>query len=296
MNENVYSSNDWNIMRYHKENDQTRNILTSLYYRYQPKGYSFCVGHPVVNRKLPISEAGCHFEPLPKLFGKRCRRCMRTLGSMDIVQRCMNLTYHSHCFTCYYCNSPFNKGDEYHAIDGEIFCPHDYHHVQQLQSGEHVVNLYEDTHHESSRKTPKRPRTILNAQQRRQFKSAFEKSAKPCRKVREQLAKETGLSVRVVQVWFQNQRAKMKKMNRKEGESDSYKGSANGEERSAEDVHSSEDEGFPNDQIMHQDSPFLDMDSDECDLIKSSSLTNLSNPIQKLYHMTSSQIYFPYSS
>lgn len=33
--------------------------------------------------------------------------------------------------------------------------------------------------------------------------------------VREALAKETGLSVRVVQVWFQNQRAKMKKIQRK---------------------------------------------------------------------------------
>jgi len=33
--------------------------------------------------------------------------------------------------------------------------------------------------------------------------------------VREALAKDTGLSVRVVQVWFQNQRAKMKKIQRK---------------------------------------------------------------------------------
>ncbi|KJH46007.1 homeobox domain protein [Dictyocaulus viviparus] len=68
--------------------------------------------------------------------------------------------------------------------------------------------LFDFDSSESSRKTPKRPRTILNATQRKQFKAAFEKSAKPCRKIREQLAKETGLSVRVVQVWFQNQRAK----------------------------------------------------------------------------------------
>lgn len=40
-------------------------------------------------------------------------------------------------------------------------------------------------------------------------------SPKPCRKIREALAKDTGLSVRVVQVWFQNQRAKMKKIQRK---------------------------------------------------------------------------------
>ncbi|XP_071322658.1 LIM/homeobox protein LMX-1.2-like [Trachinotus anak] len=63
---------------------------------------------------------------------------------------------------------------------------------------------------------PKRPRTILTTQQRRAFKASFEVSSKPCRKVRETLAAETGLSVRVVQVWFQNQRAKMKKLARRQ--------------------------------------------------------------------------------
>lgn len=52
------------------------------------------------------------------------------------------------------------------------------------------------------RRGPKRPRTILNTQQRRAFKASFEISPKPCRKVRENLAKETGLSLRIVQVCF----------------------------------------------------------------------------------------------
>uniref|UniRef100_A0A1I8IIH3 LIM homeobox transcription factor 1-alpha n=1 Tax=Macrostomum lignano TaxID=282301 RepID=A0A1I8IIH3_9PLAT len=62
----------------------------------------------------------------------------------------------------------------------------------------------------------KRPRTILSTGQRRKFKSAFEVNPKPSRKVRESLAAETGLSVRVVQVWFQNQRAKVKKLARRQ--------------------------------------------------------------------------------
>ncbi|KAI1718844.1 homeobox domain-containing protein [Ditylenchus destructor] len=71
-------------------------------------------------------------------------------------------------------------------------------------------------HGGTAKKLPKRPRTILNAQQRKAFKHAFDRGPKPSRKIREQLAKDTGLSVRVVQVWFQNQRAKMKKENRKQ--------------------------------------------------------------------------------
>lgn len=85
---------------------------------------------------------------------------------------------------------------------------------------------------QDGRRGPKRPRTILTTAQRRAFKASFEISQKPCRKVRnlkfcfskkilidlnnlkkvrETLAKETGLSVRIVQVWFQNQRAKVSK-------------------------------------------------------------------------------------
>ncbi len=68
----------------------------------------------------------------------------------------------------------------------------------------------------SSRRVTKRPRTILNAIQRYDFREAFKQSPKPCRKVREHLASKTGLSVRVVQVWFQNERAKMKKIQRRQ--------------------------------------------------------------------------------
>ena len=62
----------------------------------------------------------------------------------------------------------------------------------------------------------KRPRTVLTLPQRRRFQQAFQINPKPCRKVREALGAETNLHPRVVQVWFQNQRAKMKKINRKQ--------------------------------------------------------------------------------
>lgn len=60
----------------------------------------------------------------------------------------------------------------------------------------------EDIYHSriDGRRGPKRPRTILTTQQRRAFKASFDISPKPCRKIREGLAKDTGLSIRIVQV------------------------------------------------------------------------------------------------
>lgn len=83
------------------------------------------------------------------------------------------------------------------------------------QSFEDDYIIEEHVRTRDGRRGPKRPRTILTSSQRRQFKASFDMSPKPCRKVREALAKDTGLTVRVVQVWFQNQRAKMKKVQRK---------------------------------------------------------------------------------
>ncbi|KAM4880204.1 LIM homeobox transcription factor 1-alpha-like [Sylvia borin] len=80
-------------------------------------------------------------------------------------------------------------------------------------------------------KRPKRPRTILSSQQRRAFRASFQVSPKPCRKVREALAAQTGLTLRVVQVWFQNQRAKMKKLARRQQQENS-RGGISGSRRS----------------------------------------------------------------
>ena len=50
----------------------------------------------------------------------------------------------------------------------------------------------------------KRPRTTITARQMEVLKNAYKTSPKPARHVREQLAADTGLDMRVVQVWFQN--------------------------------------------------------------------------------------------
>uniref|UniRef100_A0A3P8UJ71 LIM homeobox transcription factor 1, alpha n=1 Tax=Cynoglossus semilaevis TaxID=244447 RepID=A0A3P8UJ71_CYNSE len=133
--------------------------------------------------------------------------------------------FHLRCFTCSVCSCSLQTGDRCILRDGQILCAReDYH--QGLTSPTSSESKSEDEEEEEEgeestkvkgnqnrpedleSKRPKRPRTILTTQQRRTFKASFEVSSKPCRKVRETLAAETGLSVRVVQVWFQNQRAK----------------------------------------------------------------------------------------
>ena len=62
----------------------------------------------------------------------------------------------------------------------------------------------------------KRPRTTITAKQLDTLRSAYNQSSKPSRHVREQLSQETGLDMRVIQVWFQNRRAKDKRMRKEE--------------------------------------------------------------------------------
>jgi len=56
------------------------------------------------------------------------------------------------------------------------------------------------------------PRTTIKAKQLEVLKTAFNQTPKPTRHIREQLAKETGLTMRVIQVWFQNKRSKERRM------------------------------------------------------------------------------------
>ena len=63
----------------------------------------------------------------------------------------------------------------------------------------------------------KRPRTTITSMQLDALKRAYTASVKPARQVRERLSAETGLDMRVVQVWFQNRRAKEKRLRRDVG-------------------------------------------------------------------------------
>uniref|UniRef100_A0A670IG57 LIM homeobox transcription factor 1-alpha n=1 Tax=Podarcis muralis TaxID=64176 RepID=A0A670IG57_PODMU len=165
-----------------------------------------------------------------KLFQTKCSGCLKAVAPSEFIMRVLENVYHVHCFSCCECERRLQRGDEFVLKEGQLLCRSDYEKERDMLSAispaptESVKSEDEDGSHPQGKgseeakdhKRSKRPRTILTTQQRRAFKASFEVSSKPCRKVRETLAAETGLTVRVVQVWFQNQRAKMKKIARRQ--------------------------------------------------------------------------------
>ncbi|CAF4416588.1 unnamed protein product, partial [Adineta steineri] len=67
-----------------------------------------------------------------------------------------------------------------------------------------IITVFHDTN--------KRSRTTVTQKQLEILKKVYTTSIKPGRHIRESLAKDTGLDIRVVQVWFQNRRAKEKRL------------------------------------------------------------------------------------
>ena len=86
----------------------------------------------------------------------------------------------------------------------------------------------------------KRPRTTITAKQLETLRNAYNQSSKPSRHVREQLSQDTGLDMRVIQVWFQNRRAKDKRMKKEDQQGTTTSPTTPGDEgRSLDDGHTS---------------------------------------------------------
>eukprot|EP00057_Strongylocentrotus_purpuratus_P008208 XP_011662682.1 PREDICTED: LIM/homeobox protein Lhx4 isoform X2 [Strongylocentrotus purpuratus] len=134
-----------------------------------------------------------------KRFGTKCSSCEKGIAPTEIVRRALDNVYHLHCFCCIICTRQLSTGDEFFLMtDNKLVCKQDYEAAKARELEMDNSN--------------KRPRTTITAKQLETLKTAYSNSPKPARHVREQLAQETGLDMRVVQVWFQNRRAKEKRL------------------------------------------------------------------------------------
>ena len=117
------------------------------------------------------------------------------------MRRANQHIYHLECFQCVVCKSELKTGDQFYLIpmDGRLVCRQDFENAQKDSAD--MMDCGN-----------KRPRTTISVKSLEILKTAYLCSSKPARHVREQLAAQTGLDMRVVQVWFQNRRAKEKRL------------------------------------------------------------------------------------
>ncbi|XP_046328351.1 LIM/homeobox protein Lhx3-like [Haliotis cracherodii] len=142
-----------------------------------------------------------------KLFGTKCAGCEKGIPPTEVVRRAQENVYHLDCFACLMCSRQLNTGDEFYLMeDKKLVCKSDY----EAAKARGTTDFEMDP-------SNKRPRTTITAKQLEALKRAYNESPKPARHVREQLSTETGLDMRVVQVWFQNRRAKEKRLKKDAG-------------------------------------------------------------------------------
>ncbi|XP_044142679.1 LIM/homeobox protein Lhx1 [Bufo gargarizans] len=180
-------------------------------------------------------------------FGTKCAGCAQGISPSDLVRRARSKVFHLNCFTCMMCNKQLSTGEELYIIDENKFvCKEDYlnnnsnpakensllsvtgsdpslspdsqdpsqddakdSESANISDKETGINENDDQNLGAKRRGP---RTTIKAKQLETLKAAFAATPKPTRHIREQLAQETGLNMRVIQVWFQNRRSKERRM------------------------------------------------------------------------------------
>ncbi|XP_026068272.1 LIM/homeobox protein Lhx1b [Carassius auratus] len=177
-------------------------------------------------------------------YGTKCGGCAQGISPSDLVRKARSKVFHLNCFTCVMCNKQLSTGEELYILDENKFvCKEDYMN-NSIGKDTNLLSIacsdpslspesqdpqddYKDseTGHMSDKEVcsnendeqnlggkRRGPRTTIKAKQLETLKAAFAATPKPTRHIREQLAQETGLSMRVIQVWFQNRRSKERRM------------------------------------------------------------------------------------
>ncbi|XP_067390648.1 insulin gene enhancer protein ISL-2 isoform X1 [Emydura macquarii macquarii] len=166
-----------------------------------------------------------------RLFGIKCAKCKAGFSSSDLVMRARENVYHIECFRCSVCSRQLLPGDEFSLRDHELLCRADHSllldrnsadsprspgHLQSTR-GLHLSDsgpgrqpsLRPHVHKQTEKTT--RVRTVLNEKQLHTLRTCYAANPRPDALMKEQLVEMTGLSPRVIRVWFQNKRCKDKK-------------------------------------------------------------------------------------
>ncbi|CAI5692081.1 unnamed protein product [Oreochromis niloticus] len=202
------------------------------------------------NPCLRCSQCQCELQTHPSLYwrdgniycqqdycrmfgGGQCARCFQPIPASDLVMRSGELTFHPHCFSCQECDVKLMPGNLYCMQGANLYCQSHYqsdggvqsppdlqpkHHLDAQVSGEGEESVSSPEPRSDDRATggriprrTKRIRTCFRSEQLRALESYFAQKHNPDGKDWTCLAHKTGLPKRVLQVWFQNARAKLRR-------------------------------------------------------------------------------------
>ncbi|XP_061112040.1 LIM/homeobox protein Lhx9-like [Conger conger] len=160
----------------------------------------------------------------------RCARCSQPIPSSALVMRSGALTFHPHCFSCQECDVTLLPGNLYCARGRSLYCqshyqadgrarppgPDQLRQTDREGEGEESVSSPEPRLEDGAaggraRGRTKRIRTCFRSEQLRAMESYFALKHNPDGKDWTCLSHRTGLPKRVLQVWFQNARAKLRR-------------------------------------------------------------------------------------
>ncbi|KAG5851308.1 hypothetical protein ANANG_G00091750 [Anguilla anguilla] len=155
-----------------------------------------------------------------RMFAVKCEGCREALLPSDLVLKAGGHVYHPNCLRCSLCNRLLVPGDRF-TVGSRGLCCQAEHEMQepQIRSGEKPVRWKGGSRDSGrgahwdrgrSRAGGVRVRTVLSDAQLRALRSCYSRT--PARtRVKLRLGQLTGLSPRVIRVWFQNKRCKDKR-------------------------------------------------------------------------------------